>query len=252
MARVLAFCCHPDDVEFHVAGTLALLAKRGFEIHIATMAGGEVGSPTLDHQQIREKRIHEAAAAAAKLGGFYHYAGGQDLEIQYDDRHRRMAVRVMREVDPQIVLAPPPSDYLIDHEETSRLVRNAAFIASVPHYDCGVPTRPMDKIPHLYYCNAIGLSDPFGRPLPLHGAVNISSVIDVKEAMLACHESQREWLRHINGIDNYLVMMRDLSAGQGKLIGCEYAEGYIQHLGYGYPKSNILKEILGDLWTDLH
>ena len=37
MKRMLAFGCHPDDVEFQCAGTLALLARRGYEIHIATI-----------------------------------------------------------------------------------------------------------------------------------------------------------------------------------------------------------------------
>ena len=40
MKRVLAFGAHPDDVEYQCAGTLALLAKRGCEIHIASMTGG--------------------------------------------------------------------------------------------------------------------------------------------------------------------------------------------------------------------
>ncbi len=35
--RILVFGCHPDDVEFMAAGTLALLAERGYEVHIATM-----------------------------------------------------------------------------------------------------------------------------------------------------------------------------------------------------------------------
>ena len=30
--RILAFGCHPDDIEFMAAGTLALLAREGFEI----------------------------------------------------------------------------------------------------------------------------------------------------------------------------------------------------------------------------
>ena len=41
--RVLAFGCHPDDIEFMAAGTLALLAERSFEIHMATLTGSEVG-----------------------------------------------------------------------------------------------------------------------------------------------------------------------------------------------------------------
>src|SRR3990172_824074 len=124
--RVLAFGCHPDDVEFMCAGTLALLAQKGYEIHIATMTGGEGGSPNLGPQQIRAKRLKESADAVAILKGHYHYAGGCDLEVEYNSVYRKRAVRVMREVDPLIVFTNPPTDYLPDHEETSRLVRNAA------------------------------------------------------------------------------------------------------------------------------
>jgi LmbE family N-acetylglucosaminyl deacetylase len=35
--RVLAIFAHPDDVELMCAGTLSLLKKKGWEIHIATM-----------------------------------------------------------------------------------------------------------------------------------------------------------------------------------------------------------------------
>ena len=80
MHRILAFGCHPDDVEFICAGTLALLAERGCEIHIAIMAGGDVGSPTLSRHEIRELRLKEAQAAADVIGARFHFAGGEDLE----------------------------------------------------------------------------------------------------------------------------------------------------------------------------
>jgi len=38
--RVLAIFAHPDDVELMCAGTLSLLKKKGWEIHIATMTPG--------------------------------------------------------------------------------------------------------------------------------------------------------------------------------------------------------------------
>ena len=37
-----------------------------------------------------------ASIAAAKIGGHFHYAGGHDLEVQYDREYRRRAVRVVR------------------------------------------------------------------------------------------------------------------------------------------------------------
>ncbi len=250
MKRVLAFHCHPDDVEWNVAGTLALLAQRGWEVHLAAMAGGEVGSASLSPQAIRERRLQENANSAAILGAQFHYAGGHDLQIVYDVQHLRLAVRIIREVDPDVVLAPPPMDYLIDHEETSRLVRTAAFISCVPNFDCGIPTKPTGRIPHLYYCNAVGRRDCFGRPLPLHFVVDITSVFGTKREMLACHESQREWLRHVNGIDNYVDTMEQEARRQGDLVGLTYGEGFIQHLGTGHPDDNALKDVLGELCVE--
>ena len=244
--RILAFGCHPDDVEILCAGTLALLAKRRCEIHIAVMAGGDVGSPTAPRFVIRERRLKEAQASADLIGARFHFAGGEDLEVEYNDAYRRRAVRVMREVNPAIVFTHSPMDYLVDHEETSRLVRNAAFIAQVPNYDCGAAVPPTSRIPHLYYANAVGRKDIFGRPLPLTCAVNVSTVMKTKTRMLACHASQREWLRVVLKCDNYLELMRRSSAAEGRAAGFSYAESFIQHLGEGHPQDNILKQLLGD------
>ena len=251
MHRVLAFGCHPDDVEFICAGTLALLAQRGCEIHIAIMAGGEMGSPTLPRDEIRALRLKEAQAAADVIGARFHFAGGHDIEVEYNAEYRRRAIRVMRAVNPTIVFTHPPHDYLPDHEETSRLVRNAAFIGPVPNYDCGTPTTPTSRIPHLYYANAIGGRDIFGRPLPLTCAVDISAVLETKTRMLACHTTQREWLRAIMNCDEYLDLMRKLAANDGQRAGVAHAEGFIQHVGEGHPQDNVLKQLLGDACIEL-
>jgi LmbE family N-acetylglucosaminyl deacetylase len=251
MHRVLAFGCHPDDVEFLCAGTLALLAQRGCEIHIAIMAGGDVGSPTLSRTEIRDLRLKEAQAAADVIGARFHFAGGEDLEVTYNDEYRRRAVRVMRAANPTIVFTLAPMDYLVDHEETSRLVRNAAYIAPVPNYDCSSDSRPTSRIPYLYYANAVGGRDIFGRTLPLSCAVDISAVMETKTKMLACHASQREWLRVIMKCDEYLDFMRKLAVNDGKRAGVAQAEGFIQHLGEGHPQANILKQLLGDKCIEL-
>ena len=251
MTRVLAFGCHPDDIELMCGGTLALLAGAGCEIHMAIMAGGEMGSTQLPPEAIREKRLKEAEASAAVLGAKFYFAGGYDIEVDYNADYRRRTIAVMRQASPDIVLTSPPTDYLIDHEETSRLVRNAAFIASVPNYDCGHPTAPMKKIPHLYYWNASGLTDILGRPLPMTGAVDVSSVMETKTKMLACHDSQRQWLKFINGWDEYLETMRRTTAQQGQSLGLAAAEQFMQHLGSGHPQDNLLKALLGGRYHDI-
>ena len=251
MDRVLAFGCHPDDIEFMASGTMALLGSKGYELHFATMTGGEAGSQTEAPQLIREKRLQEARRAAEVLHGQYHYAGGNDLEVEYNDHYRKLSVKLIREVDPLIVLTHAPMDYIIDHEETSRLVRNAVFIATVPNYDCGAPLKPTKRVPYLYYWNAAKLIDIFGRPLPVRFGIDVSSVIETKQEMLACHASQRDWLRFVNGIDSYVDEMREWTRKQGELIGRPFGECFIQHVGNAYPTDNILKELIGDRLVEL-
>ncbi|HOK79893.1 MAG TPA: PIG-L family deacetylase [bacterium] len=251
MERILAFGCHPDDIEFMCAGTLALLVKKGFEIHLATMTGGEVGHPFLAAHEIRNIRLKENENSAKIIGGFFHYAGGSDLEVEYNDFYRRASVRIIRKVDPLIVFTTFPFDYLIDHKETSRLVRNACYIASVPNYDKEPGLKPTNRFPYLYYWNASGLKDIFGNELPLTCIVDISSTINIKEEMLACHKSQMEWLKYHNKWENYLEIMKRQSRKEGEKIGVEFAEGFIQHKGNGHPQDNILKQILGELCQEI-
>jgi hypothetical protein len=80
--------------------------------------------------------------------------------------------------------------------------------------------------------------------VPPQFSIDISSVIDAKEAMLACHASQRNWLLKHHGLDSYLQAMRDLSAQRGTGIGFAYAEGFRQHLGHSYPQDNLLLSVL--------
>lgn len=251
MKRILAFGCHPDDIEFMAAGTLALLAQRGWEVHFATMTGGEAGSATLSSAEIRAIRLSEAEASARILGARYHYAGGCDLEVAYDQAYRRRATRVVRSVRPDVILTHSPVDYHVDHEETSRLVRAAAFNASVPLYDCGEPLPAIDSLPYLYYWNAFGGMDNFDRPLPMGFGIDVGGCMETKRRMLAAHASQREWLRFINGIDSYIEEMLRLTRAQGERIGRPFGECFIQYKGHGHPKDDILAEALGSLFVPL-
>jgi len=109
-----------------------------------------------------------------------------------------------------------------------------------------LPSAPATKgIPHLYYAAPVEGIDIFGDAVPFSIAIDISEVIGLKADMLACHRSQREWLRAQHGMDEYLEAMRRWSGALGRQAGVEYAEGYRQHLGHAYPHSDLLGELLG-------
>ena len=113
-----------------------------------------------------------------------------------------------------------------------------------PGVGCGAPTRLTSAVPHLYYWNAGGRKDIFGRPLPLTCSVEISSTLKIKAKMLACHASQRNWLKRHHHYDRYIEIMKSGAKAEGERAGLKAAEGFIQHLGDGYPQDNILKTIL--------
>ena len=250
---VLAVGAHPDDVEINCAGTLRLLKKNGYEIHVATMTLGDCGSRELPAAQICAQRRREAESACAMLGATYHYAGSHDFCIFNDDRHNRTVTALIRDVSPEIVLTHQPHDYIVDHEATSVLVRNACFYAPAPNYDTATisPASPIAAIPYLYYWDVMEGIDIFGKPVAPQFFVDIGSEIDFKAEMLACHASQREWLRAQHGIDEYINTMREWSAirgGEAAKIAARdvtHAEAFRQHLGHAYPHTNILADILG-------
>ena len=132
---------------------------------------------------------------------------------------------------------------MADHEMTSRVVRDACFNASVPNYetDSRRSAPPTTKIPHLYYMDPVQGSDGFGDPLPMGGLIDVISVWEKKRAMLACHESQRNWLLRQHGIDEYLEMQARWSRRRGWEINVEYAEAFRQHRGHPYPHDDLLR-----------
>jgi LmbE family N-acetylglucosaminyl deacetylase len=75
--------------------------------------------------------------------------------------------------------------------------------------------------------------------------IDVSAQLDRKAEMLACHASQREWLRAHHGMDEYIEAMKRFGAERGKLIGAAHAEGFIQHRGHPYPQDDLLKTLFG-------
>jgi LmbE family N-acetylglucosaminyl deacetylase len=243
---ILTVLAHPDDAEFLCGGTLIRLAReKNWQIHIASMTAGDCGSVQHNSEEISQIRRKEGADAAALIGAFYHCLEEHDLLVFYNERALERVTRLLREVRPKVVITHSPSDYMPDHEMTSYLTRAAAFAAPAPNFLADRGHQPaLERIPYLFYADAVEGKDPLGHEiLPMFG-IDVSPVIETKAQMLACHASQRDWLRKHHGMDHYLNAMRDWSAQRGKTCGVAYAEGYRQHLGHSYPQDNILGDTL--------
>lgn len=247
MARILAIHAHPDDAEILAGGTLALLAKLGHEITIATMTPGDCGSREMDAEETAAVRRVEAAAAAALIGARYVCVELRDLAIFNDDATRRRVTLILRQTRPELVLTSAPSDYHCDHEAASLLVRDACFGAPAPNYhtsgNSGAP--PLPAIPHLYYMDPVEGRDREGRLVQPDFVVDVTATFALKREMLAAHASQRNWLRQHHGTDDYLDTMERWTKERGRLAGVEYGEGFRHYRGHPYPESPMLERLLG-------
>lgn len=246
MTNVLALFAHPDDAEFLCAGTLAHLAARGATIHIATMTSGDCGSATLPPRRISAVRRHEAAQSAGLIGARYLSLGQKDLSIFYDRHTLRKVMAMFRRVRPDLVFTHSPSDYMVDHEITSRLAQSVSFGAMAPNYRTPA-LKALDRIPHLYYTQPVADHDILGNEIRPRILVDITATFARKEQMLACHQSQQEWLRAQQGLADYTSQIRRMAGRAGELARVQWAEGFRQHLGQGFPGNNLLAELLGDL-----
>lgn len=235
----LSLLAHPDDAEILCAGTLIRLAEAGWEIHIATATAGDCGSAALSTQQISRIRRKEARTAAALIGATYHCLREKDAFVVFDRPTIRKAIDLFRDIAPSLVFTHPVWDYMLDHEQTHLLGRAASFAYSIPnasHRTLAAGSR----IPYLYYCDPIEGKDVSGREVTPTTVVDISAQQDLKLRMLACHESQRSWLRSHHGMDEYLQTTRRHDATRGKLIGTAAGEAFVQHRGHAYPADDLL------------
>jgi LmbE family N-acetylglucosaminyl deacetylase len=241
----LSLLAHPDDAEFLCVGTLIRLAQAGWEIHIATVATGDCGSPTLSREEIAAVRRREGIAAARKISATYHCLDEPDIQVAFDKATNRKVIDLLRQIAPTMLFTHPRHDYMLDHEQVHLLARGAAFSYSIPNAST-LPLVPGSAIPWLYYCDPIEGRNPYTlAPIVPTTYVDISGQIERKVEALACHASQREWLRAHHGMDEYIDAMKRHSAERGREAGVEFAEAFVQHRGHPFPQNDLLSELFG-------
>ncbi len=239
----MTLLAHPDDAEMLCAGTLIRLAEAGWAIHIATVAAGDCGSATLGQKEIAAIRYKEGVAAAGKIDAKYHCLNEPDVHVAFDKATIAKVIELMRQVAPTLLFTHPRHDYMLDHEQAHLLARAGAFSYPIPN----ATKRPLvdgSAIPWLYYCDPVGGRDPYTDELVKPTTcIDVSGQIERKIEMLACHASQREWLRSHHGMDEYIEAMKRFGNERGQQIGVSYGEAFVQHRGHPFPVNDLLAEL---------
>ncbi len=217
--RILAVGAHPDDVEIRCGGTLARYAEMGHHVMMAYATNGNKGHLTIPSDELAIIREKESRAAAAVIGAEVFWMNFPDAELFYDKETRLAFVDMIRQARPDIIITHWSEAYHPDHMAASQLVCGASYISTVPY----VKTEhdPCAAVPLIYYFEV-----DFTVESAAAEYVDITSVYDTKRKMLACHQSQFEWLRENHGINlEDRMTPRDLS--YGAQCGVTYAERFV-------------------------
>ena len=135
---ILAIGAHPDDVEVHVGGMLALAVDRGLKAGILDLTSGDLGT-----RGTPETRWVEAQEAARFLGVSRTILDFPDGRFTEDATYQVRLMEEIRRLRPRVLILPAPDDRHPDHRRAFRLGREAAYYAGLKNHPCpGTPWRP--------------------------------------------------------------------------------------------------------------
>lgn len=216
--KILVFGAHPDDVELSVGGIVARQADLGHWVEICDLTAGEMGSNGTPQQ-----RLKEGQEAAAILGAqARHNLGLPDAFLEPNREALVATAQIIRQVRPDIVLAPWCQDHHPDHVAASAIVTKACHLAGLHKYPvAGERHRPRRIF--YYFLGKIG------EPSFL---VNVDEYWQVKLAAVRAHASQfaprqggarPTYLNREQFFEDYSLRFRSW----GREIGCTYAEALV-------------------------
>jgi len=174
----LAVFSHPDDAELSAAGTLLRLKSLGYRTGVLDLTRGEMGT-----RGTIEGRAEEAREAARILKLDVRLNLGQpDGHVWLTEEARSAMVRVIRMHKPKVIFTAHWDDPHPDHAATSRIVREAARLASMRRYDeeYGLDSVPMPSLAHVV----------FSRLIMPSFIVDVSDFFDEKMHAIRAHASQ--------------------------------------------------------------
>jgi bacillithiol biosynthesis deacetylase BshB1 len=175
-ADVLAIAAHRDDAEQTCGGTLLRMAARGLRTAILDLTQGEAGT-----RGTAKEREREAEEAARLLGvGWRKALDLPDGCVENTFENRVKIARVLRQLEPRVVILPYWRARHPDHSITATLGYEACFLSGLAKIETGTPPhRPFKIVYASLYADV--------RPSFI---VDIAPFIEQRHTALMAYKSQ--------------------------------------------------------------
>jgi LmbE family N-acetylglucosaminyl deacetylase len=216
--RVLGVGAHPDDLEILCAGTLAKYANDGHQIVMCHVCKGDKGHFHIPNDELARIRRKEAQLSASRIGAETVCLDLPDCEVFNDRPTLVLFIDLIRSAKPDIIITHSPTDYMPDHYVVSQLVYDASFHATLPNFKTSV--SPHDKVAPMFYMDNVA-----GVDFEPTEYVDISDFIEMKKAMMECHQSQVVWLKEHDNLD-IIDFIEACAKCRGLQCGVPFAEAF--------------------------
>ncbi len=198
--KILVVCAHPDDVDFGVAGSVAVWVKAGIDVAYCIVTDGDAGGSdrSISRADMAVLRREEQRAAAAEVGVHdVTFLGYPDGRLTSSIELRRDISRQIRIFRPQRLVCQSP-ERLWDRIGASHPDHLAAGEASVcaVYPDARNPFAHPELLVEGLEPHTVAEMWLMAAPDP-DRAVEITDTFDLKIAALRRHRSQvgeGEWL----------------------------------------------------------
>lgn len=236
---LVVFAAHPDDAELCCGGLLLASAAAGWRTGVVDLTRGEAGSLGTPEIRLGEAR------RAGKILGLAHRRNLSlaDGHVRDTDANRRLIVRTIRELKPQVVVGPPREDHHPDHLGTAELLRQSLFLCGVRKYIPDIsPWRPKALLQH------------FGsRPMTPQLVVDITVFFEQRMEAVRTYESQFGIEQPSDfpvrlASSHFLTSIEATLAYYGSLIGVAYGEPFTSELPL--PVGDLVGLFSNEPWTD--
>ncbi len=230
---ILVLAAHPDDAELGCAGSILKWISEGFKVGIVDFTKGELGT-----RGTPEMRLKEADNAKNILELFHR----ENLELpdgffSNDKENQLKIIKVIRKLQPKLVVINAPEDRHPDHGKAAKLSIESIFLSGllkIQTYEGQELQKPWRPHNYIHY-----IQDKLLIP---NLVVDITPFMQKKIESIKAYQSQFYDPNSIEP-DTYISSKEfweniySRAMEMGRMIGKKYGEGFI--LPKAFPLNSV-------------
>jgi LmbE family N-acetylglucosaminyl deacetylase len=221
---ILVVVAHPDDAEAFCGGTIARLTRAGNAVTLVVCTNGDRGSH--DHHvrpsELVSVRRQEEEEACRILGlETTIWLGYRDGELSHMTDLRERLIRVIRQIQPDILLTFDPwkhYEFHADHRTVGFTASEARMLSDLP-WIC--PEFTLEGLAPWHT-----LEMYLFAPEQPNYWVDISDTLEDKINSRLAHHSQNDFIKCENDRQSFAGQLKGWAREAGASQGLEYAEAF--------------------------